>query len=226
MLPKLLIFDFDGVIADSELLACGIAATYATELGAPMSAADGLRLFMGKRVADVEALITERGGTVPNDFAGKLQDRTLGIFATSLEAVPGVERFLEEHRNITRCIASSSSHKRLTVSLDCLGLAKWFKDRIFSVDDVKRGKPFPDLFLHAARVMQTDPTDTLVIEDSVGGVTAGVAAGMQVIGLLAGSHLSRDDGDKLLEAGATAVAQTYAELSDWVARDQGSSLPS
>jgi HAD superfamily hydrolase (TIGR01509 family) len=221
VLPRLLIFDFDGVIADSETLACGIAATYATDLGAPMSAADGLRLFMGRRVADVAGLIAERGGKVPINFASELEDRTLRIFETSLEPIPGVEWFLEVHRDIPRCIASSSSHARLAASLDRLGFADWFKDRIFSVDDVERGKPFPDLFLHAARVMQTDPTNTLVIEDSVGGVTAGAAAGMQVVGLVAGTHLSHDHSVRLLEAGAAAIARSYADLSDWMAQNQG-----
>lgn len=218
---RLLIFDFDGVVADSETLACSIAAAYATDLGAPISAHDGLLLFMGKRVADVAGLITERGGTVPADFATELQERTLRAFATSLAPVPGVEQFLEDHRQIARCIASSSSHARLAASLNRLGLAEWFKGRVFSVDDVSRGKPFPDLFLHAAQVIGTDPADSVVIEDSVAGVTAGVAAGMRVIGLLAGSHLAHDHGARLLGAGATAIAGTYPELTHWLAQNEG-----
>ncbi len=218
MIPKLLIFDFDGVVADSETLACGIAAAYATELGAPMSAAEGLTLLMGRRVADVAALIAGRGGTVPEDFAEQLLERTLSCFATSLEPVPGVRQFLESQAGIPHCIASSSSHARLNASLARIGLSDWFKDRVFSVDDVSRGKPFPDVFLHAAKVMGQSPADTLVIEDSVGGVTAGVAAGMQVVGLLAGTHVKHDTIERLREAGAVAVVRSYVELTAWIAQ--------
>jgi HAD superfamily hydrolase (TIGR01509 family) len=217
LIPKLFIFDFDGVVADSETLACGVAAAYATEIGAPMTAAEGLALLMGKRVADVAALITARGGTVPDNFAAELLNRTLQAFAVGLEPVAGVRQFLVTHSAIPRCIASSSSHARLATSLNRIGLSDWFKGRVFSVDDVSRGKPFPDIFLHAASTMQQAPADTLVIEDSVSGIKAGVAAGMPVVGLLAGSHLRDDDGTRLLAAGANAVVRTYDDLSAWIA---------
>lgn len=217
MILKALIFDFDGVIADSETLACGIAAAYATDLGAPMSAREGLENFIGKRVIDVAALVAERGGTVPPDFAARLQERTLLGFAEQLEPVPGVEQFLSTHRDIPRCIASSSAHARLAASLERLGLVGWFEDHIYSVDDVGRGKPFPDLFLYAAARLDCPPASALVIEDSIGGVTAAVAAGMSVIGLLAGSHVTRDYGERLLDAGATAIAQSYDEITAWIA---------
>lgn len=219
MTPQLLIFDFDGVIADSETLACGIAAAYATNLGAAMSMREGLEAFMGKRVADVAALIAERGGSVPEDFAVQLQQRTLTGFAEALEPVPGIMTFLERHRSVPRCIASSSSHARLEASLAKLGLAHWFQGRIYSVDDVARGKPFPDVFLHAVARFGCLPSSALVIEDSIGGVTAAVTAGIPVIGLLAGSHLAPDHDVKLREAGATAIATSYDEISAWMARD-------
>jgi len=219
MVPQLLIFDFDGVVADSETLACGIAAAYATELGAPISGAEGLDLFMGKRVADVAALVAERGGIVPEDFADHLQKRTLLGFGRSLEPVAGVEAFLSTHRMISRCIASSSSHARLAASLERLGLDNWFAGRVFSVDDVTRGKPFPDLFLHAADVLGCEPESALVIEDSIGGVTAAVSAGMPVIGLLAGSHVQAGHGAKLLAAGADAIAYSYDEVAAWIAAE-------
>lgn len=213
MAPKLLIFDFDGVVADSETLACAIAAAYATDLGAPTRADEGLALFMGKRVEDVATLVRERGGHPPDDFAQQLLARTLAAFATELRPVEGVEAFLDLHRDISRCIASSSSHVRLESSLRTIGLAEDFQGRVFSVEDVRRGKPFPDLFLHAARAMGADPADCMVIEDSAGGVKAGVAAGMGVVGLLAGSHIGAGHDDVLREAGADWVVQDYEELS-------------
>lgn len=218
---ELLIFDFDGVVADSESLACAIAAAYATELGAPMSAQEGLNFMMGKRVTDVAALIAERGGAVPEDFADELLKRTLEGFAGRLEPVAGVESFLQAHRGLKRCIASSSSHRRLAVSLEKLGLQAWFDGRVFSVDEVARGKPSPDIFLHAANRMAVAPGKTLVIEDSVTGVKAGAAAGMSVAGLLAGSHIGPDHADALRSAGATLVVESYAELSAWMTGRNG-----
>jgi len=217
MKPRALIFDFDGVVADSETLACAIAAAYATELGAPMSGDQGLTRFMGKRVTDVAASIAQLGGAVPADFAEQLQLRTLAGFAERLEPVSGVEAFLKAHRDRLRCIASSSSHARLDASLARLGLRAWFEGHIYSVDDVARGKPFPDLFLYAAAMLNCRPSEALVIEDSVGGVTAAVAAGMPVIGLLAGTHVGSDHAGTLIEAGATAVARSYDEVSTWIA---------
>lgn len=213
---RLLIFDFDGVIADSETLACGIAAAFSSDLGVAMSASEGLSLFMGKRVGDVAALIAERGGTVPENFAEQLLDRTLRGFETSLQAVEGVERFLTRYQTVERCIASSSSQVRLATSLRRISLIDWFEGRIFSADDVTRGKPFPDLFLYAAKTMGADPSDAVVIEDSVPGVTAAVAAGMRVVGLLAGSHIRVGHGEQLLAAGATALANTYLDLESWL----------
>jgi HAD superfamily hydrolase (TIGR01509 family) len=218
MACRALIFDFDGVVADSETLACGVAAVYATELGAPMTSAEGLANFVGKRVADVASLITERGGVVPEDFADQLHRRTLAGFSERLEPVAGVEAFLEAHHFLPRCIASSSSHARLDASLARLGLSHWFDGHIYSADDVARGKPFPDLFLHAARMLGCAPADALVIEDSSSGVTAAVAAGMPVIGLLAGSHVGADHGAKLLAAGASAIAEDYETVSAWMGR--------
>lgn len=216
VLVKLLMFDFDGVIADSEGLACAIAAAYATELGVPMTPRDGLESFMGRRVADVSAFIREKGGRVPLDFATQLQDRTLLAFSKELTAVPGVEQFLKSNSGTARCIASSSSHARLAASLNRLGLSEWFRGRVFSADDVTRGKPFPDLFLYAAKKMGFSPADVLVIEDSVSGVKAAVAAGMDVVGLVAGTHLFEGHSERLREAGAAYIAENYSSLTDFL----------
>ncbi len=215
-IPLLLIFDFDGVVADSESLACAVAAAYATELGAEMSAVEGLEAFVGKQVADVAEIICRRGGVTPADFADKLLARTLAAFATRLEPVPGVEAFLKRHRNLRRCIASSSSLARLAASLEALKLSCWFENAVFSVEAVARGKPFPDVFLYAAEMMGELPAKSLVIEDSISGVRAGVAAGIPVVGLIAGSHLQDGHGELLLQAGAAAVAASYDELSHWL----------
>ncbi len=212
----LLIFDFDGVVADSEIIACSIAARYATELGAEISDAEGLALFLGRRSADVRGIITARGGDVPDDFERRLLAKTLDAFAEGLNPVAGVEAFLANHRHIPRCIASSSSHSRLAASLSRIGLSDWFEGRIFSADDVRRGKPWPDLFLYAAAQLGVDPHECVVIEDSPGGVSAAVAAGMRVYGLLAGSHQSAATGNDLRAAGATDVADSFEKLATFL----------
>lgn len=213
----LLIFDFDGVVADSEALACGVAAAYATELGFPMDADEGIARFMGKRSGQVRAIVEEHISRTVPEFETELLRRTLDAFAADLEPVAGVADFLRRHADIPRCIASSSSHARLRASLDRLGFTALFEGRIFSADDVARGKPFPDLLLHAAAAMGVDRHRALVIEDSPAGVAAGKAASMTTIGLLAGSHQRAGSAQALREAGADHVVGSFAQLSALIA---------
>jgi HAD superfamily hydrolase (TIGR01509 family) len=209
----LLIFDFDGVIADSEGLANEVLARYATELGAPMSEQNALERFAGKRIGDVTASVEQLvGGPLPG-FADELLRRTLKAFETGLREVRGVGAFLHEHRDLPRCIASSSAPKRIEFCLSLLKLGSYFGDNIFSADQVARGKPYPDIFLLAANRMNADRTTAVVIEDSPGGVQAALAAGMRVIGLLAATHLGHDHREKLRAAGAEMLAADYNEVS-------------
>jgi beta-phosphoglucomutase-like phosphatase (HAD superfamily) len=114
---------------------------------------------------------------------------------------------------IPHCVASSSDIERVSLSLSLTGLAPHFETRLYTSQMVKHGKPAPDLFLHAAERMRADPRRTLVIEDSVSGVTAGKAAGMTVWGFVGGSHYrSRDGRAILLEAGADRVFERMAEF--------------
>lgn len=212
----LIIFDFDGVIADSERLACGVAALFATELGAPMSEAEGLELFMGRRAGDVQALVEARSGRAHPTFIADLQARTLGAFSTQLQEVAGAGAFIRALGARKKCIASSSSHARLRAALEKLGLADLFAGAVFSGDEVEHGKPAPDLFLHAADRMGVAPDRCVVIEDSVSGVVAAVAARMAVVGLLAGSHVGEEHGARLEKAGADAVVHTFGELGRYL----------
>lgn len=125
----------------------------------------------------------------------------------------GVRDFIAAHDDIPRCIASSSAHRRLQASLATIGLLDQFAGRVFSADDVSRGKPFPDLFLFAASKMGIAPASALVIEDSPHGVEAARAAGMTAIGLVAGGHVAHDLGERLTRAGALAVVRSYQDLS-------------
>lgn len=211
-MKRLIVFDFDGVLADSELLANAVLAEAVTELGVPTTTEDSLRTFMGKRFHEViEAVEATVGRAVPAEFPQVFQQRTLARFRDELRMVSGARGYIETFSNVPRCIASSSSPDRLAACLDLLGLTAPFGPNVFSASQVARGKPHPDVFLYAAERMGIAPREALVLEDSVGGVQAAVAAGMTVIGLLAASHIRDGHGERLRAAGAHYLAATFAD---------------
>lgn len=194
----LVIFDNDGVLVDSEPLSNRILAQYLTELGHPTSYEDSLRDYMGGAVHRVHDLVWERTGQrLPQEFDRVFHERVFASFQRELEAVPGVETVLEKlaAEGVDFCVASSGSHERIRVALRKTGLYDRFgEDRIFSVDDVGRGKPEPDLFLHTAKAMGVPPERCVVVEDSPMGVRAAVAAGMDVFGYAGMTPRDRLDG--------------------------------
>lgn len=208
-----IIFDFDGVVADSEYIANVVAADLATELGYSITTEDALRLFVGKRSSEVREIIERETGKAHPEFEATLLSQTLAAFERELTPVRGVTDYIERYAQVRRCIASSSSHARLRASLRKIGLAELFGDRVFSADDVARGKPFPDLFLHAARQLGAAPSQVLVIEDSAAGIKAAKAAGMYAVGLMAGAHVRPSLSDSLRAAGADFLASDYEDLN-------------
>lgn len=207
----LLIFDCDGVLVDSEVLSCRIDAEVLTGYGIPYTAADIMRQFVGVSMKDMIARIeAERGFSLPQDF-GETVNRTLfARFETDLEPIEGVREAILS-LPYRRCVASSSVPERIGLSLRVTGLEQLF-DHVFSATEVPRGKPAPDLFLHAAQRMETLPSACLAIEDSPAGVQAALAAGMRVIGFTGGSHCGPDHGDKLRQAGATVLVERMVDL--------------
>ncbi|MFH8468657.1 HAD family hydrolase [Streptomyces sp. NPDC017991] len=185
----LVIFDNDGVLVDSEPLSNTLLAAYLTELGHPTSYEDSLRDYMGAAMHRVHDLVEERTGErLPADFDDVFHGRVFAAFERELEPVPGAVEVLEKLAadGIPYCVASSGSHERIRVGHRKTGLDRWFDDaRIFSSQDVGRGKPAPDLFLHAAERMGVPPEKCLVVEDSPLGVQAARAAGMDVYGFTA-----------------------------------------
>ena len=150
-----LIFDFDGVIADSESLGNAVLARLVTELGAPTSLDYSLTHYMGKRWADIIALISDRlGRPVPAGFDADFRAALLPDFAENLREVPGTSEFLRKFSGRPLAIASSSPMHRLQFCLDLLGLSVHFGDRVFTAESVTHGKPSPDIFLHAAAQLQ------------------------------------------------------------------------
>ncbi|MFF4713548.1 HAD family hydrolase [Streptomyces eurythermus] len=185
----LVIFDNDGVLVDSEPISNRLLAGYLTELGHPTSYEDSIRDYMGSAMHRVHDLVLERTGRrLPEDFDEVFHARVFAAFERELRPVPGVTDVLEKLAadGVPYCVASSGSHERIRVGHRTTGLDRWFTDeRIFSSEDVGRGKPAPDLFLYAAERMGVAPGRCVVVEDSPLGVQAAVAAGMDVYGFTA-----------------------------------------
>ncbi|WP_419666592.1 HAD family hydrolase [Streptomyces sp. 2-1] len=186
---ELVIFDNDGVLVDSEPISNTLLAAYLTELGHPTSYEESLRDYMGAAMHRVHDIVEERTGErLPADFDDVFHARVFAAFEWELEPVAGAVEVLEKLAadGVPYCVASSGSHERIRVGHRKTGLDRWFDDgRIFSSQDVGRGKPAPDLFLHAAERMGVPPEKCLVVEDSPLGVRAAVAAGMDVYGFTA-----------------------------------------
>ena len=208
-----IIFDFDGVIADSEVLSNTVIAEIVTELGVPTTVEDAYRDYMGKRFHEVITAIEKAvSQALPQSFGEQFQDRTLARFRQELAPIAGVREFIAKCEFLSRCIASSSSPDRLAVCLSVLDMSELFEGRVFSASNVARGKPHPDIFLHAAAEIGVSPRECIIIEDSVSGVIAGSKAGSTVIGLLAAGHIRDGHGARLKDAGAHYLAADYVEV--------------
>ena len=208
--PDLVVFDCDGVLVDSERLTVEVEARVLTELGWPMEAAEVVARWMGRTSATQLADIAQRLGA---EAAARFDDLTtaevLAAFEAELAAVPGVADLVDHLHaaGIATCVASSGSHDRMAVTLRLAGLRERFEGRIFSGTEVEHGKPAPDLFLHAARTMGVEPAGCAVVEDSVYGVRAAVAAGMRAYGF--GGGLTAPD---LLAAEGAVVFDRMIDL--------------
>ncbi|KUM77916.1 MULTISPECIES: HAD family hydrolase [Streptomyces] len=207
----LVIFDNDGVLVDSEPISNRHLAAYLTELGHTTSYEDSIRDYMGSAMHRIHELVLERSGErLPADFDDVFHARVFAAFERELEAVAGVAGVLEKlvADGVPYCVASSGSHARIRVGHRAAGLDRWFDDaRIFSSEDVGRGKPAPDLFLYAAERMGVEPGRCVVVEDSPLGVQAANAAGMDVYGFTA-----MTPAEKLV--GATQLFSSMGELLD------------
>ncbi|MEU7408863.1 HAD family hydrolase [Streptomyces sp. NPDC042638] len=207
----LVIFDNDGVLVDSEPISNQLLAAYLTELGHPTSYEDSIRDYMGSAMHRIHDLILERTGQrLPDDFDEVFHARVFAAFERELRPVAGVTGVLEKLSadGVPYCVASSGSHSRIRVGHRATGLDRWFEEgRVFSSEDVGRGKPAPDLFLHAAERMGVAPERCVVVEDSPLGVRAAVAAGMDVYGFTAMTPAAR-------LAGAGQLFSHMDELAD------------
>lgn len=208
--PSLVIFDCDGVLVDTEPVANRLLARVLGEEGFAVSYEECRRLFVGRTMDAVRAHVEEAlGRALREDWTPYIRDRTLEAFAEGIEPVPGAPDVIHalRARGLPYCVASSGKFEKMRFTLGMTGLLPLVEDVLFSAEEVRHGKPAPDLFLHAAMRMGHEPSRCLVIEDSVPGVQAAVAAGMPVIGY-AGDPLT--DAAALESEGAHVVSDMSA----------------
>ena len=190
----LVIFDCDGVLVDSEWLTVRTESQILAELGWPLTEAQVIDRFVGRSSTYMQSVIEEHIGRAI-DWRSEFDRRVRDVCQRELQPVEGVVAVLDGI-DIPACVASSSSHTMLEFKLGLTGLHERFAGRIYSADDVERAKPDPAVFLFAAASMGVDPGRCAVIEDSVAGVTAGLAAGMTVFafsgGVTSAERLTRD----------------------------------
>ncbi len=188
---KLVIFDCDGVLVDSEMLSAELLMNMLADVDMaidwPVFCAD----FLGRSFAVASDRMAKRfGRALPNDFQMRYRENLLGTMQASLKAMPDVEPALKGLQ-VPCAVATSSSPERVAVSLSSTGLSSYFEHACFTASEVKNGKPAPDLFLHVAAKFNVPPAQCLVIEDSEMGLRAGNAAGMVTWHFTGGSHFAR-----------------------------------
>jgi HAD superfamily hydrolase (TIGR01509 family) len=209
----LIIFDCDGVVIDSMRLLTEVESEAYESVGINMSPKELALRFSG--VGDFEVyriLAQETGRVIPPDMAARIERRKKEVFAERLKPVDGIREAVAAIETTPRCIASGTAVDLLHYSLRIAGLYDLFAPHIYSAEMVPRGKPCPDLFLHAANEMGYAPETCLVIEDGVAGVKAGRAAEMRVFGFTGGSHCDPEHADRLKAAGAELVFSNMREL--------------
>lgn len=200
MRPKLVIFDCDGVLVDTETLANHRLSALLTEAGFPASYEYCRKNFCGRSLVSVHAEVEAAGTMLGPDFVERWYRELPDLFAGGVQAIPHVEDVIRtlKTESIDACVASSARVDKMHMTLGQTGLLPYFQDVLFSATMVARGKPFPDLFLYAAERMGVAAADCIVVEDSVAGTKAGIAAGMRVFSYHGDPH---SDVDGLAEAG-------------------------
>jgi HAD superfamily hydrolase (TIGR01509 family) len=213
--PGGLIFDFDGVLLESEFEGSLHLAELLTTLGHRHSPAETIRHYTGLSGPDFTAAIEARIGTeLPPEFHDRLRDRSRQALREGIAAVAGAVEFVRSlPSDLPRAVASSSSTHWIRSHLDHLGLAGAFGDHIYSGrEHVGRGKPQPDIYLHAARNMGVPIAECAILEDSIVGATGALASGARVIGLAAGSHCLDGHDELLREVGVSEIAYSFDEV--------------
>ncbi|WP_333904548.1 HAD family phosphatase, partial [Achromobacter insolitus] len=193
--PSLVIFDCDGVLIDSEIIAARAQSRALAAHGIAITPEEAARRFAGIPDADMwQTLQQESACSLPEGFAREYADGLAATFRQELRALPGALETVQalRERGLQVCVASSSTPPKLETALKLVGLWDEFAPHVFSTAQVAHGKPAPDVFLFAARQMRAAILDCVVVEDSVPGVRAARAARMRAVGYVGASHNGPD----------------------------------
>ncbi|MEJ1119031.1 HAD family hydrolase [Phyllobacterium sp. CCNWLW109] len=186
--PSLIIFDCDGVLVDSEPISIAVLLEMIAKSGVTMSEDDAYDRFLGRSMATISKILHEEYGFAASEAdLDEMRTNLYSRFELDLQPIPGIADTLKKLPQ-RRCVASSSQPERIRLSLRLTGLIDLLDPHIFSATMVKNGKPAPDLFLFAANIMNVDPAECVVIEDSPAGIQAAKAAGMRVFAFTGGTH--------------------------------------
>lgn len=209
----LIIFDCDGVLIESETIAQRVESALFRERGADISPQDVGRRYTGTTEALMHKDIEERFGITidPVEISAAFDAMFWPLAERELTATPGVIDFIETLSH-DRCVCSNSPSHRIKRGLKIAGIKRIAEDFYFSAPEHGRGKPAPDIFLHAANIFDVDPKRCLVIEDSAFGVQGGCAAGMSVVGFVGGSHCTEGHAKRLMEAGAQIATDDWNDI--------------
>ena len=212
---KNIIFDFDGVIADSEILVAKAFTKYLKSIKIIFSEKEFSKYAGNKTYQVIDELSEKFNINDKKNFFDEIMNMAKDIYSKDLVAVKGVRNFLENNDKKI-FIGSNSIRERILLGLRKIHLENYFtKDTIFSADLVKDPKPHPDIYLEAIKTHKLNKEETIVVEDSAVGVISGVAAGIKVIGLTAGKHWHQDRSDlELIDAGAWHVINNYDQLKE------------
>ena len=226
----LIIFDCDGVLIDSELIAAREHTRTLNNHGFSISQSELMERFTGVASAEMYTeLEAEFGQPVPATLHDEVKRAVLRAYESDLKPIPGIHEAIEQLRStepeIGMCVASSSIPVKIEAGLRVTGLHLHFAPNVFSAVQVPRGKPAPDLFLFAAEAMTVSPTNCLVIEDSLAGVQAGLAAGMTTIGFTGGSHCPSNHDRSLRDIGVMATFSDMHQLPSIILQLQATSAP-
>ena len=201
----LVIFDCDGVLIDSESIACGAISETLADFGISMSQSEALDAFVGKSENDVRLDLRTRGLEDYDNYVASWRENLYAAFATDLKTIPGIEALIEQ-LEAPICVASNSSHERLERSLGTTSIWPHFSSRVYSAEDVEHPKPAPDLIQHCLSSCNARPETSIMIDDNASGLIAALAVGVTPIGFVDPNDPRPNREQILLEAGAEIVA--------------------
>lgn len=212
-----ILFNFDGVIADSKRLSTAALVESMIEAGMEATLEEALREFSGKRWRDVLILLEARmGGEIPESLISQQYKRLSRRVILEVAMMPGVAAFLSMTADVPRAIAASSEPIWISQTLARFGLEEHFGAHVYTTATLAYDKPDPEIYRVTAQALDIEPRRLIAIEDHAAGVAAAVAAGVPVIGFVGGAHILPGDAEAMTAAGARYLAQDFEEVADWI----------